>query len=98
MVSGVNWSFFFCLDNRASGGAYNELDIPEVTPGAIPPNHISTYQGITAYQVDYFATPSPAYDDGNVHTMTWNWQRNYIDFYVDGVMIHGQRPHGSEGK
>ncbi len=38
MTSGVTWSFFLYLDKTASGGAYNELDIPEVNPSYRPTN------------------------------------------------------------
>ncbi len=88
MTSGVTWSFFLYLDKTASGGAYNELDIPEVNPSYSYPTYIVTYENVeTTNQIIYLVN-SIKYDDSLTHTMTWNWQKNYIDFYIDGVMMY----------
>jgi len=87
LVSGVNYSFFLFLDNRSSGGAYNELDCPEVY-GANSPDLLSvtSYEGtINNSNYVYWSTPVNLYD-GNVHTCSFTWSHDQIVFYVDGVL------------
>jgi hypothetical protein len=98
MINECNWSFFFYLNPTGNAnGPFNELDIPEVVPSYIGQRtYITTYENSTGpapwtnTQIVYLPTVQPAgnqpaYDDGNEHVISFVWEHDYIDFYIDGI-------------
>ena len=86
---GVNYYVFLYNDQRASGGAYNELDIPELfgSEGSYQMS-ISTYRDVSTSNSYRYWQSTINFEDGATHTWSFNYQPTRIDFYVDGQLSY----------
>jgi hypothetical protein len=83
----VNYYMFLYLDQTASGGPFNELDIPELfgSMGSYQMS-ISTYKGADANNAYRYWQSAINYEDGLTHTWEFNYLEKHIEFYVDGQL------------
>jgi hypothetical protein len=80
---GVNYYIFLYLDQTASGGPFNELDIPELW-GDMGPYQmsISTYKATEANNAYRFWQSSINFEDGATHTWGFNYTEKRLEFYI----------------
>jgi len=86
-VSGVDYCPFLYLDQRATGGSYNELDIPELFGSHTSTTmSISTFKGTITNSAYRYWNSAINFEDGATHTWEFNYWEKRIEFYVDGQL------------
>jgi hypothetical protein len=86
-VPGVNYYAFLYKDQTASGGPYNELDIPELFgSGGTYQMSISSYHNTKTANGYKYWTSAINFEDGATHTWSFTYTAKKIDFYIDGQL------------
>jgi len=84
---GINYYIFLFNDQTASGGPYNELDIPELFGGQTSTTmSISTLKESKTNNAYRYWQSAINFEDGLTHTWQFNYLQKRLEFYVDGQL------------